>query len=166
MKENNMGKNKVKTIPITNGIFLIDSERKILLVHPTNHDEHFWVIPKGMGEEGETSFESASREMLEETNVDIHKLEPVLMYMHLGKRVFKSKRKQLDAHIMIIGAPLSKMNLDLKCDSLFIDDKDGIEYPENDIVKWETLEFAGEYIHESQLHFFNKVEELVAYWLK
>ena len=160
-----MEKNNVVTPPTTNGIFLIDSEKKILLVHPTNHDEHFWVIPKGMGEEGETSLESAIREMMEETNVDVHTLEPVLMYKRLGKRVFKSKKKQLEAHIMIIGAPLSEMNLDLKCDSIFIDDKDGIEYPENDIVKWETLEFANEYLHESQLHFFNKVEELVAYWL-
>lgn len=150
---------------VTNGIFLIDSEKKILLVHPTNHDEHFWSIPKGLSEDDETSFESAIREMMEETNVDITILEPVKCYMDLGIRTFKSKKKILSAHILIIDAPLSKMNLNLKCDSLFIDEKDGIEYPENDIVKWESLAFANEYIHEAQLYFFNKVEELVAYHL-
>ena len=153
-------------IKTTNGIFLIDSERKILLVHPTNHDEHFWSIPKGLSEDNETSFESAIREMMEETNVDIPTLEPVICYKDLGVRVFKTNRKQLSAHILIIDAPLSKMNLDIKCDSLFIDEHTGIEYPENDIVKWESLDFANEYIHEAQLHFFDKVKELVAYYVK
>jgi len=153
-------------VPTTNGIFLIDSEKKILLVHPTNHDSHFWTIPKGMSEEGETSFESAIREMMEETNVDVHSFKSVLLYKDLGVRVFKTNRKQLHAHILIIDAPLSKMNLDIKCDSLFIDEHSGIEYPENDIVKWESLDFANEYIHEAQLHFFDKVKELVANYVK
>jgi len=51
------------------------------------------------------------------------------------------------------------MDLNLKCVSTFKCNKTHFELPENDITKWETIEFAYNYLHESQKFFLEKIED-------
>lgn len=55
----------------TCGIYLINKNNQILLVHPNNAPKHKWSIPKGMMEDGETYTETALRETFEETNIKL-----------------------------------------------------------------------------------------------
>src|ERR1022692_4546624 len=57
---------------ISCGIYLINSDNKLLIGHPTKHRPNVWAIPKGRIDNGESDyFEVAKRELLEETNIDL-----------------------------------------------------------------------------------------------
>lgn len=136
----------------THGIFVIDSLDKILIVHPTNSSPNHWSIPKGGGEEGETSIQSAIRETLEETNLDLNNYIDNCDFSldYLGVYKYKHNKKQLSAWVIKINEPLSETLKDLKCTSYFEHHKTGLETPENDIVKWETFDFCKRFLHETQ----------------
>jgi len=144
----------------TNGAYIVDRLGKLLVAHPTNHPLTVWSIPKGLPEEGETSKESAIRETLEETNIDLNEYD-VGYYEYLGSENYEHKKKRLQGHLFFIDLPLSEMDLDLKCESTFICEKTGMELPENDVTKWETFEFANELLHYSQQNFLKKVSNLL-----
>lgn len=150
----------------THGIFVVDSLGKLLVVHPTNHHKDFWSIPKGVDEEGETSLQSAIREMYEETGLDLYNVfwptqTDLVCYAYLGKEVYISNSKKLKCHFMLFNTPLSEMRKDLHCDSMFINPKNGKEQPENDIIKWVDIEFAEKYLHEAQKKFIDNVKDLL-----
>lgn len=142
---------------ITNGAYIIDSLNKILVTHPTNHPENFWSIPKGMLMEGETSLEAAIRETMEETNILLTDYALKTKYYYIGSEVYKNKNKKLEGHLFLIDLPLSKMDLDLKCSSTFDCSITGMILPENDITKWETLNFAKKYLHYTQQNLLNLI---------
>ena len=146
----------------TNGAYIIDSLNKILVCHPTNHSMNMWSIPKGLTDEGETSLESTNREVWEETDLNLDLFKNKTTYKDLGIQPYNNKKKKLHAHLFHIDLPLSKMELNLWCKSNFICEKSGIEYPENDITRWESFEFSEKYLHESQQTFLKKVMEIVS----
>ncbi len=147
---------------ITNGAFIIDSLGKILITHPTNHPMTVWSVPKGLGELKETSKESAIRETLEETNLDLNLYDKETTYKFLGTANYAHKKKRLHAHLFYVDSPLSKLDMDLTCKSMFICEHTGIELPENDITKWESIEFARDFLHYSQKNILKKVDNLLA----
>tara|TARA_R110000796_G_scaffold250514_1_gene379584 strand:- start:5452 stop:5916 length:465 start_codon:yes stop_codon:yes gene_type:complete len=146
---------------ITNGAFIIDSLGKILVTHATGHTLAVWSVPKGLYEEGERSKEAAIRETLEETNLDLSLYENVTFYKELGIEGYINKNKKIQGHLFLVDFPLSKLNLDLTCTSMFKCVYTGMELPENDIAKWETLEFAERLLHEAQQKFLKKITKLL-----
>jgi len=145
---------------ITNGAFIIDSLGKILVTHAMGHTLAVWSVPKGLYEEGETSKEAAIREVLEETNLDLKLYENVTFYKDLGIESYSSKNKKIQGHLFLVDFPLSELNLDLTCVSMFECTYTGMQLPENDITIWETLDFAERLLHESQKKFLKKITKL------
>ena len=136
----------------------MDQLGKFLVVHPHNHPDNLWSIPKGLGEEGETSIESGIRETLEETNLDLNTVpKDGHYYEDLGILNYKHKNKRIHAHFMYINQPLSNMDLDLRCDSMY-EGKDGKEYPECDIIKWVGFDFMEENLHVTQKRYIEDVK--------
>lgn len=129
----------------TNALFVVDSCNKLLVVHPTGAPHTSWGVPKGLGDHNETSYESAIRETLEETNLDITKYN-IANYVHLGEMKYKSNKKTIEGHFVKINEPLSQMNLDLKCTSYI----DNTNIPECDEIKWIHILDYHSYLHEAQ----------------
>ena len=50
---------------------IIVKNAKILLIHRLNHGREYWVLPGGGVEEGETPEQAVTREVKEETNLDV-----------------------------------------------------------------------------------------------
>jgi 8-oxo-dGTP pyrophosphatase MutT (NUDIX family) len=147
----------------TNGAYIIDSLGKILVTHPTNHSMDLWSIPKGLYEDGETSLDAAIRETIEETSLDVTEYTKHTTYTDLGVNRYKSNKKEIHGHLFIINKPLSEMNLNLECTSMFICNRNNVELPENNFTKWETIEFAENHLHESQLIFLKKIRNLLVH---
>lgn len=146
----------------TNGAFIIDNLGKILVTHPTNHSMSLWSIPKGLYDEAEeTSKEAAIRETWEETNLDLDLFYNSTIYYDLGVERYTSKKKKIQAHLFFVDLPLSEMDLNLWCKSLVVNEKNGDEFPENDITKWVDFEFCEKFLHETQQKFLNKVKDFV-----
>lgn len=78
---------------VTCGTFLFSTlQKKILLCHPTNTKWNNWSIPKGVMEQGEQSFDVASRELKEETGIDLLAIDVVAHHPCLTGNT-KSKTK-------------------------------------------------------------------------
>jgi len=129
----------------TAGIFLLNGQNEILLVHPTNARWNTWSIPKGLPDEGETILEAAKRELFEETNVDINKLQLVYLYDKIKPVLYASKKKTLCPIFCKVVKDLD--TLELKCNSLV----EGANFYENDKIEWVGYERALTLIHESQV---------------
>jgi len=143
----------------THGIFIINNKGEILLTHPTGHSMDLWSIPKGLPEEGEDSIDSAVRETLEETNVDIYDWlipENFSCYADLGEQRYKSNKKTIRAHVIFVTADMD--DVELRCDSTF--PLNGKEIPENDDTQWKSFEFAEKHLHESQQKFMVTIRKL------
>lgn len=139
----------------TCGIFLIDSLNKVLVVHPTNHAENIWSIPKGGKEDGETDYQSAIRELKEETNLDISeliKMDYPLM-ASIGEFNYAHNRKKLVCFLIKFDKPLSTMNLDLKCIS-YITNSTELEC---DKIEWKDFFFCADNLHSTQQNALNKI---------
>jgi 8-oxo-dGTP pyrophosphatase MutT (NUDIX family) len=146
----------------TNGAYVIDSLGKMLLVHPTNHSENTWSIPKGMLNEGETSSkEAAIRETMEETGLDLTKFEDSTEYTDLDKVRYYRGGKMLHGHLFRIDKPLSTMDLDLKCTSYFHNTDTNNSEPECDSIKWEDISFGHKTLHKTQKKLLNKVKNIL-----
>jgi ADP-ribose pyrophosphatase YjhB (NUDIX family) len=123
----------------TCGIYLINKNNQILLVHPINAPKHMWSIPKGMMEDGETYTETALRETFEETNIKLDINSPKIQkFMEFEMIKYRKTKKQLKSYTLIVDDDFSDINLE--CNSLFIN-RDGKYVPENDLVQWFPLKF-------------------------
>jgi 8-oxo-dGTP pyrophosphatase MutT (NUDIX family) len=145
----------------TNGAFIIDSLGKILVTHPNGHSMDLWSIPKGLTDTGETSREATEREVWEETRIDLGLFINKTTYFDLGIFKYTSNKKKLHAHFYHIDLPLSEMDLNIKCLSMYLCEKTDRELPENDITRWETMVFAEEFLHYTQKSFLKKVDDLL-----
>jgi len=103
---------------ITNGIFLIDCENKILICHPTGSAEDVWSIPKGLAENNEEHFNAAKRELLEETGINIENYEYISEY--IGDCTYTHNRKKLRATVCKIKGKIKEIPL---CESMVTDRK-------------------------------------------
>tara|TARA_R110000796_G_scaffold88978_2_gene192358 strand:+ start:3855 stop:4331 length:477 start_codon:yes stop_codon:yes gene_type:complete len=148
----------------THALFLIDSLGKVLITHPTNHPTDLWSVPKGLPDEGETSLETAFRETVEETTLQIHRYfnpskDNITLYVDLGIELYPSKRKMVHAHLIVVNEPWSETMTELWCPSMFEYEGRVREWlPENDIVQWSDIEFAENNLHNSQQIYLKKVK--------
>jgi len=148
----------------SSGLFIIDSNNKLLVCHPTNHAPDFWTIPKGIDEPGETSLDAAFRETLEETAFDAkkhHNNGYFSMYYNLGETVYKTNQKLVHLHLLVSDRPLSEEFTNLKCLTYFTHNKTGESLKENDIVKWADFESIIPYLHEAQQRNIDKIKRML-----
>lgn len=147
---------------ISYGILIINKDKKILLCEIMPTPSNGWTkdkfdLPKGGKEESiedffETDLETVLRELKEETSIvltkeDVDKIVPLETYYY-------NKQKDLclflfyDEHNKYINEEKIK-NGSYQCNSFFIDEKDGKEYPE---IKGFKLFDLNEVFN--QIHFF------------
>ena len=73
-------------------IYLENNEEQVLMIQRSKNDEHqgLWLAPGGKVEPNEAPYETASREMLEETGLQIkdHELRAVLSFPDDGESPF------------------------------------------------------------------------------
>jgi 8-oxo-dGTP pyrophosphatase MutT (NUDIX family) len=133
------------------GFIIFNKDGKVLIEHPTNHDPNFWSFPKGMIDEGETPFESAVRELYEETSLNLNDIEYKII-KELPWINFKNKRKSLKLYV--IETAESLYDFPFKCISMVDKKRNGEKlenpFPEVDDYKLIELRKAYEFLHESQ----------------
>ncbi len=136
----------------TAGIFLFNSNDEILIVHPTNAPIKNWSIPKGIVEENEDLLTTVKRELYEETNIKIDKLN--LNHLFIGNNVpYKNKKKTLCPIFYKIDYDLS--NVELMCNS-FVEIDNRTPFPENNIIQWVKIVDALNVIHPTQVIAYNQ----------
>lgn len=73
-------------------VYLENNEEQVLMIHRNKKDEHqgLWLAPGGKVEPNEAPYETAIREMLEETGLQIkdHELRAVLSFPDDGDSPF------------------------------------------------------------------------------
>lgn len=133
------------------GIMLLNTENKILVEHPTNHDPNFWSIPKGLIDKGEDSFDAAIRETFEETALDLNKINYKII-TELPEIIFKTKKKSVKIYILKTTDDLSEFPF--HCESM-VEYMGGRKlnnpFPEVDDFKWITIEEGYDVLHEAQV---------------
>lgn len=143
----------------TCGIFLINKNNNLLIVHPTNHpDKGFWSIPKGEPDDTDVDFlHTAVRELMEETSISVDIVENTPHY--LGSNIYKSNKKTLYS-FLCIDKKLDDVNV--VCNSfvnLLL-----YSFPENDDYKWINIKDTKtlkSYLHESQIVFIDKINKMI-----
>jgi len=150
-----MGEN----VKISCGIYLINSDNKLLIGHPTKHKDNVWAIPKGRINEGESNhFEVAKRELLEETNIDLNqfKIEKMVEFELIR---YRETNKYLKGFFIKVDSDF--LNHDIKCDSMVYRD-DVPSFPEFDDFKWVTIEESKNLLHTFQVDNLNRCQELLS----
>lgn len=140
---------------IAAGVFIVNSDKKVLICHPTHHPADFWSIPKGKVEAGEEMIEAAIRETFEETNIDLKDFQ---MMVNMTPLTYTHKKKVLHPFICYEEAnpALSFSEFDLKCNSNVPEDRGG--FPEMDDYRWVDFEEAKRLLHKLQADAIHKVE--------
>lgn len=129
---------------ITCGIILENSEDQILLCHPTNAPKNSWSIPKGLNEDLEDFWETAKRELLEETSIDLDQLD---YSMEEVPRLFFYKNKKKCLKVFWVKLNDNKIDqAKLECKSLV----DNI-FPEVDKFLWTSPDEALKCLHQTQI---------------
>ena len=143
----------------TCGVFIINPDGHVLIAHPTNTPDTVWSIPKGMRDDGETSFNAAIREVFEETGIILP--DDKSLYLRLPDAFYTKNKKRLVAFAIIHD------NIDisiLKCDSMVLP-RPGREvvFPEIDRYMWVTpAELAGLVHHTQASH----IDAVVDYFIE
>jgi 8-oxo-dGTP pyrophosphatase MutT (NUDIX family) len=145
-------------IRISCGIYLINSDNKLLIGHPTKHKPNVWSIPKGRIDEGESNhFEIAKRELLEETNIDLNKFDIDKMVEFELIR-YRETNKYLKGFFAKVDNSFS--DHDIKCTSMVYRDGNP-SFPEFDDFKWVTIEDSKKLLHTFQVSNLDKCQQLI-----
>ena len=139
---------------VTCGSYIIDSNYRILVCHPTGHPHDWWTIPKGCADMGETHYDAAIRELSEETGINIHDYHYDLY--DLGVIDYESKPKTLHGYAFCINGVIDQ---ELKCLSTFtqhpiVDGKSVIKLPEIDAFQGLNLKIGIDAIQSEQRKLF------------
>lgn len=145
---------------LNNGVksagFLIHCFGKYLLCHATCFDGSFsrtdgrWGIPKGIVEFNDSLLETAFRETLEETSIDIRR------YIERGEMSIKPeyfcryKTTKKSVYVFYANALVDITRLNLKCVSRI----DGKDLPENDAFCWVDWNTARDMVSKRQKELF------------
>lgn len=140
----------------TCGVFIFDKNGLLLVGHPTGHPYtgNVWSIPKGEKDDEETSLETAIREVMEESNLDLDPNE----LQYVGKAIYRSGKKTLEAYFVKL--PQECTEYDVKCTSEFQDHR-GKMVLEIDHFKWIDPILAPELLHEAQVELLPKALNLM-----
>jgi len=143
---------------ISCGVYLFNSDNKLLLEHPTGHKPHIWTIPKGRMDEGETDyFEVAKRELLEETNVNLNNLN-IIKKEEFDLIRYRETNKYLKGFFVRVDSDLS--DIELGCESMVY--RNGVpSFPEVDGYKWVTIEEAKKVLNEFQMTNLDKCSDMI-----
>jgi len=142
-------------MPTTCGVVIL-SNGKYLCGHATNHGDHssHWGIPKGLMDSGETSQNTAFREVYEETGIDLNKEKGKLSYIGQAPyKPYKGSQKILDAWLFVAKDDLTQRKL--VCSSM-VEDVD-IPFPEVDKWKWLPIDVSG-HMHYTSEEILKKVQ--------
>jgi 8-oxo-dGTP pyrophosphatase MutT (NUDIX family) len=138
---------------ITCGIYLYSTRmKKFLVCHATHSPWNSWSIPKGLKDEGEDAFAAATRELYEETGVDIEKLH-VLKKHTLPPVNYRKQKKILESFLIITDS-------DLESQSFVCSSHTEKSIPEVDRWKWIDVDMINTLLHESQAANFEQIKEL------
>ena len=140
---------------IAAGIFIVNSDKKVLICHPTNHPADFWSIPKGKVETGEELIDAAIRETFEETNIDLKEFQ---FMANMSPLTYTHKKKVLNPFIWYEEAnpAFNTRDFELKCNSNVPEERGG--FPEMDDYRWVSFEEAKRLLHSLQAGAIDKVE--------
>lgn len=94
------------------GVLVVDKLNRILMLHATGQD--FWDIPKGRQKEGESTDESAERELFEESSVVADKKN----FIDLGWYPY-NRHKELYLYLLFVDELDTNL---LSCHSTFVDE--------------------------------------------
>jgi 8-oxo-dGTP pyrophosphatase MutT (NUDIX family) len=134
------------------GIVLLDPGGRVLLAHATGTNH--WDIPKGHGEPGESEVQSARREMVEETGIDVAPSRLI----DLGRYVY---RRDKDLHLFAARASADELDLSrCVCVSLFPRRDDGVMIPEMDAWRWTAPGEVDRYASRSLTRLFGTLVSL------
>lgn len=144
----------------TAGLFIVNSENKILIAHPTGHD--FWSIPKGKIEDGESIVDAAIRETWEETNFDAGS---ATHFTEIEKVKYKHGKKILYP-VVLLERTNKRMgdftSQELKCNSIVSEDaRWNAGQPEMDDWKWVDIDEAKSVLHYTQVACLDTVQQLI-----
>lgn len=142
---------------------LIKSKDKILLCHATYIKElegtnklenNRWGIPKGKIDDGETPYQAALRETLEETGLDLKQIG-ILPDNKIYKQLnYKSVKKEKTLYVFLVEDSLGVLqNKKLSCSTLVTN----TNYPENDDFVWIEPNKAKSIIYRSQLKLLENI---------
>ena len=129
---------------ITCGVFLVDSDNKLLIVHSTNAPWTTWGIPKGLLNPGEAESAAAVRELFEETGIKIDEQDLV----YLGSAKYNKRNKILRGFYAKVDFQIDPKTL--SCTS-YVERKDGNRFPEVDKFLAIHIDDADKMLHHSQV---------------
>lgn len=138
---------------ITCGIYLYNTLTENFLICHATRSKNLWSIPKGLKEEAEKAYVSATRELFEETNIDVNKIH-VLKVRELPAVKYKKRNKMLESFLLITDSDLSPIQL--SCHSIV-----NGAYPEIDKYKWVNENEMRAMIHESQVQNMDLIEQFI-----
>ncbi|MFL5752227.1 MAG: NUDIX domain-containing protein [Bacteroidia bacterium] len=128
---------------VTCGVYLYSIRlKKILACHATRSPWNAWSIPKGLKEETEDAYQSALRELEEETGIDPDALS-VLELHRFPSVKYKKQNKILESFLILTDAVYETGQL--SCSTLVNN-----SFPEIDKWKWISPETEASLLHESQ----------------
>lgn len=136
----------------TYGVILFDPSARLLITKPTA--SNIWSFPKGLSDPGESPKETAIRETLEETNIDLKVIQGVFLDKIYSKKYAKSNKM---GHFLVFLSEENLLDYKLICTSTF--ERYGKKFPENDAFQWLFPEEAIPYVHEAQQRV---LEELIS----
>ncbi|HHG3048353.1 TPA: NUDIX domain-containing protein [Vibrio parahaemolyticus] len=66
-------------------LILVNHQQELLLIQRFQNDRHYWVFPGGSVEVGEQPVEAAKREALEETSLELNRVQKVFEIENQGR---------------------------------------------------------------------------------
>jgi 8-oxo-dGTP pyrophosphatase MutT (NUDIX family) len=140
---------------ITAGIFLMNSKGEILICHPTGANHKTWSIPKGLVEPlDRNEFETAKRELYEETNIDLDDLK-ILKSYRLELQYYNKQKKTLIPFFVLVDD--RNYVFDLKCNSFIKNSKK----PEIDKYFWSSIGDCFVFLHPTQKSCCNEIIDIL-----
>ena len=144
---------------ITCGVYLYSIPLKgILVCHATNASWKQWSIPKGLQEKDEPLWETAARELLEETGLSIN-LRNVTIKHKLPPIQYLKQNKILESFLVVTTDDLASFNFHCKPSTQNL-------VPEVNQWKWITLDQANQWLHVTQRQNLMVIKEIINTHLK
>lgn len=140
----------------TCGVFVVSSDDKLLVCHPTGASNYgnVWSIPKGLPDpEDESHCHTAARELMEETGIEIS----CDAFTPLNKVQYKTKSKTLVP--FLVKTKRSSTEIVPACHSYF--ERNDCLHPEIDKFEWVSFDSAKLMLHESQAQLVDTVRKII-----
>lgn len=131
---------------VTCALALIDSNDRLLIVHPTNAS-YFgsWSLPKGLPNANEPYLDAAARECFEETGLDVR--GNTTSFIDCGRHAYT---KGKDLHLFLYRMEKQVDVKDLTCESM-VTLASGRTFPECDNYQVLSFDKLGPFLNKKQL---------------